>query len=135
MTNPLVGDLKAFLAADSGVQAIVSGRLYPRVLPQNVTYPAISYDQVSGVRVRDLLGPSGKVRRRITVNSWASTNIGAWNLADAVRQALDGFDGMMGSTFVGSVILDNEIAFIEDEAGTVGVHRVLQDYIVAHAED
>jgi hypothetical protein len=135
MTNPLVGDLKQFLAADAGIAALVGSRIYPARLPQAVTYPALSYEQVSGIRVRDLLGPSGKVRRRVTVNSWALTNIQAFTVADAVRQALDGFDGWMGSTFVVSVILDNEIPLFEEEAGTVGVHRVIQDYIIGHSED
>lgn len=135
MTNPLVSDLHQFLVADAGISALVGRRVYPQNLPQAVTYPAISYEQISGVRVRNLLGPGGKVRRRIAINLWASTNIEVWNLADTVRRALDGFDGWMGSTFVGSTRLDNEVAFEEEEAGTVGEHRVLQDYILAHLED
>ena len=54
--------------------------------------------------------------------------------ADTVRQALDGFAGMMGDTEVGSTILDLEIPFFEEAAGTVGIHRVMQDYQIGHTE-
>lgn len=133
--NPHIGDLAQFLVRATDVAALIGVRVYPRQLPQAVTVPALSYFQVDAIRVRELDGPAGKVRRRIQIDSWARTHTEAWNLADAVRLALDGFSGMMGSTDVGSVNMQNEIEFFEPDAGTVGLYRVMQDYIIGHLED
>lgn len=130
----LTGDLYSFLTRDTGIAALVVARCYPTSLPQAPTFPALTYEQVDAVRVRAVYGPAGKVRRRITVNSWALTQSAVWELAEAVRAALDGFSGTMGSSEIGSTILETEIPFFEDEAGVVGIHRVMQDYQIGHKE-
>ncbi len=135
MTNRLlIGDLAQFLIRDAGVSAIIGVRCYPAPLPQSPVYPALSYGQIDAVRVRAVEGPAGKVRRRVQIDSWAKTNPERWELADAVRTALDGFRGMMGSTEIGSVDMQNETAFFEEQAGTVGIYRVAQDFIIGHLE-
>lgn len=131
----LAGDLKAFLETDTTIGALVDDRCYPQVLPQKPTLPAIVYSQASGVRVYDLGGADGKARLRVTVHSWATTHAGAHALADAVRARLSGFYGWMRDSKIGSVILDNEFDLNDEEAGTVGLFRVVQDYIVAVLED
>lgn len=132
----MLQDMVATLEAASAVNTLVSGRIYPRRLPQNPTLPAITYQQVSAVRVRDLTGPAGKSRHRISINCWASTTAGAHALAQAVRQSIDGFQGWWRDTFVGSVNLDNEFDLDEEGAGLVdvGYPRVVQDYIISHME-
>lgn len=131
----MLEDLRDFLLQDTNIATKVSTRCYPQVLPQNPALPALTYSQVSAVRLYELLGEAGKVRLRISISSWATTHIGAHQLADAVRRRLSGFYGWMSDTNVGSVILDNELDLFEEEAGTVGLYRVMQDYIVAQLED
>jgi hypothetical protein len=134
MANPLLKDLFSFLTRDPNITALIGLRCHPTNLPQAPTFPALSYAQIDATRVRELEGPAGKVRRRVSISSWARNSIGVWVLADTVRVALDGFAGMMGDTEIGSVILENEIPFFEEQAGTVGIHRVMQDYQLAHIE-
>lgn len=134
----MLSDLRAHILDDSGVSSLVDERMYPVMLPQNVTYPALSYNQVSGVRIYDLCGPTGRVKPRISINSWATTYAEVRSLADAVRQAIEGFTGTMGDspgTPISDVKLDNEVDLFEDEAGTIGIYRVMQDYILSHSED
>lgn len=135
MANPLLKDLFSFLTRDPGITALIALRCHPAVLPQAPTFPAISYSQIDATRVRAVAGPAGKVRRRVSINSWARNSIGVWVLADTVRSALDGFAGMMGDTEIGSVILENEIPYFEDQVGTAGIYRVMQDYQLAHIEE
>lgn len=130
----MLSDLVTFLGNASAVSSIVSSRIYPQLLPQKPTYPAITYNQVSAIRVEDLSGPAGKARKRISINCWAITEKAAHQLADAVRHTINGFNGHWADTNVGSVRLDNEFDFFEQEGGTIGVYRVVQDYIVAHLE-
>lgn len=133
----MITDLVARLTGSSAISAIVLSRVYPQVLPQAPTLPAISYNLVSAVRVRDLEGPAGKSRHRISINCWANTYAAARSLADAVRREIDGYgSGYMGDTFVGSISLENEIDLFEEDAGrqNVGIYRVVQDYIISHLE-
>ncbi len=123
--------LRAFLLARPSIVALVGARIYPQILPQKPTYPAITYAQASGVRLRILEGPAGRARPRISINSWADTHETMDAVADAVRAALDGYAGPMGDLNVGSVVLDNEFETFEEEAR---MHRKLQDYIISHEE-
>ena len=131
----LAVDLTAFLKADPTIATAVSGRVFPNIVPQASPFPAISYNQVSGVRLYDINdGPTGRAMPRITINSWAVRYLDVRNLADAVRKRLNGFRGMMGSTNVGRITLDNEFDTFEQEAGQDGIHRVVQDYIISFVE-
>jgi hypothetical protein len=136
MTANFLPDFIAYLGNVSAISALVSTRIYPQRLPQAVTFPAIYYSQVSAVRVYNLSGATGRARRRVTINIVAETESSADAIAKAVRQAISGWTGgWMADTFVGSILLDNEYDFFEEDAGTVGVYRIAQDYIVAHLED
>ena len=130
----LVLELRAYLLADSAIASLIGVRMHPVNLPQNIRYPALSYMQVSNVRERDLCGPAGFAHPRISINSWSETYIGARDLAEAVRVALEGFRGQFTPTGarVGSARLDNEL---DGDEPDVGIYRVLQDYIISHAED
>ena len=131
----MINELRTYLLADSAVQSLVNSRMYPVILPQGVNYPAISYNQVSNVRERDLCGPAGYAHPRITINAWAESYADVRSLATAVRQRLDGFRGQFSTpdgVRVGSVRLDNEI---DDYEQDVSVYRVLMDFIVSHEED
>lgn len=131
----LVIDLTAFLKADPTIAAAVGGRVFPNIVPQGSTFPALSYNQVSGVRLYDINdGPTGRAMPRITINSWAERYLAVRQLADAVRQRLNGFRGVTGSTFISRITLDNEFDTFEEEAGQSGIHRVVQDYIISFVE-
>lgn len=131
----IIPDMVAYLQRQTAITDLVSGRIYPQKLPQNPKLPALTYHQVSAVRVRDLSGPAYKARRRFSIHSWAATYKAAHELAEAVRQTLDPFDGFWADTEVGHIMLDNEFDLFEEEAGFVGIYRVVQDYIIAHLED
>lgn len=132
----MIAEMVSWLGRQSAVTSIVSTRIYPEKLPQKPTLPALSYGQVSAVRVRDLSGPAYKVRKRISFSCWATTYLGAHALADALRQTLDPFYGTSwGDVEVGHISLDNEFDLFEEEAGTVGIYRVVMDFIIAHTED
>lgn len=127
----MLSDLVGFLET---LSSAASDRIYPMVLPQAPAYPAITYEQVSGVREVSLCGPTGRTKPRISISSWARHYGDAHELADEIRVALQGFRGTMGSTQIDDVKLDNEVDLFEQEAGTKGVHRVVQDYIISFVE-
>lgn len=126
----LESELRARLIADGGVAALISARVYPLILPQAPTYPALTYQRISGPRLHHLTGSSGRGVARIQTDSWAETYAAAQALAAAVRAALDGFDGLL-STLRAVVRLENERDLYE---GTPEIYRVTQDWRVQHTD-
>jgi len=124
--------LFSFLSGEQNVTALVGSRIYPLKLPQAATYPAITYQRVSGDRIRSLDGPSGLADPRIQLDLWDKTYSGVKALADTVRGALDGFRGLMGTDNIGGVLLLSDSDFYEQG---VEVFRVIQDYSIWHKEN
>lgn len=129
------GDLRTYILQDATVLGLIAARMYARVLPQNVIYPASSYYLASVVENRSLSGPGGKERARFSVTSWATTYGGAKALAKAIKARINGLSATIGSTKITHVHLENEMDANEEEAGEIGssgVYGVMQDFIVAH---
>lgn len=120
------------LSTHAGVAALVATRIYPILMPQNTTLPAITKQRISGPRVQSLVGSSGLAYPRYQVDAWASTYDGAKAVADQVRAALDGFRGYVGTVRIGGIRLIGDQELYEEETRT---HRVSQDFSVWHDED
>lgn len=121
--------LRKTIIEDNGVKNVTT-RAYFNYIPQNPTYPLIVLQRVTGSRVHHLGGPSGAVRFRAQVESWAETYDAAKSLANLIRVALDGKEHTQdGVTF--SCLSQAEIDGYED---AVGVHRIIQDYSVRYTE-
>jgi len=123
--------VRTILTDDANVAAQISTRMYPARLPQGVTLPAIVYQRVSAMRLNDLSGPSGFARPRVQLDLWASTYSGVKTLARVVRQALDGYSGVVDGFGVADAIIDSELDLYEPG---VDDYRVVQDYFVWHDE-
>ena len=55
------------LTSDGTVSGLVGTRVYPDIMPQGVTYPAITYQRVSTVRTAMLSGVDDFTQVRIMV--------------------------------------------------------------------
>jgi hypothetical protein len=89
--------LRALLLASPGVSTLVGARVYMTILPPAVTYPAVTYQIVSGESHYSHQGPSDLGSPRVQVDCYAETDIGVLALRDAVMAALSGFKGHAGS--------------------------------------
>lgn len=78
------------LAADSGIAAIVSTRIYQEVAPTNVTMPYITWQIISDVPTGHLGAESGIARKVVQIDLFASTDIACNALEDEVRKSIDG---------------------------------------------
>ena len=92
--------VRAILAADAGVSALVGTRIYPDRLPQNVTYPAITYEMYSEDSFEAMDGLLGIAEATIEVTCWASTRLVASSVQDAVRLALANYQGTSSGVVV-----------------------------------
>lgn len=65
-------DLYEHLRTDSGIAAVVGSRIYPVILPQNSTKPAITYQEITGIPQTDLSGDDGDLQEiRLQIDCWA----------------------------------------------------------------
>jgi len=77
------------LTADTSILAVASNRLYPDVMPQNPTMPAITYERESCQRINSLGGYGGLENPHIIICSWATRKDDAGDLADKVFDAMN----------------------------------------------
>lgn len=124
-------DLITFLKAGSAVATLVAARIYPLTMPQGGEYPAVTTQRIDGPRVRSLSGPSNLAHPRFQIDCWATTYASVKAAAQAVRQRLDGYRGLMGTTTVGGVSLESDTDDFEPDTG---LYRVSLDFIIWHKE-
>lgn len=74
------------LSTHAGTAALVSTRVYPVILPQNVTMPAIAYQRISGTAQN---GTTQIREARYQISCWGSTFASAQSVATQVRAALE----------------------------------------------
>lgn len=125
------GALYTLLTGTSAVSAIVGTRIYPVVLPQKPTLPAITMQRIPGSRVRSTRGPSGLAQSRYQVDCWAATQTAAEELAGVVRAATDGYRGTVSEVRIGGISVSGDRDFYEPDAK---YNRVSFDLIIWHEE-
>lgn len=110
------------LAGNAGISALVSTRIYPVLIPQDGTLPAVTYQRVSGGQINSTDGFTALENPRIQIDCMATTYAGAKAVAAAVFSAMEG-----STTFDALLISDTDI--YEDE---VECYRVSMDFSVWH---
>lgn len=76
--------IRAVIAADTAVTAIIKDRLYPLRVPQGVSLPAVTYQEISGDDGMTTDGALGLVDGRFQFTCWSTTHAGAAALRDAL---------------------------------------------------
>jgi hypothetical protein len=110
--------------------ALVSNRVYAQFLPQDSTFPAITYSTISGVRNYHHSGQS-YAEHRIQIDCWAEGYLEAKNVAVQVRTALSGYTGTFDSKSVMSCFLLNETNLYDMDTQ---LYRVILDFRFAIEE-
>lgn len=129
-------DLVAYLAGVSGVSAIAGTRIRPVALEQDDARPAVTVRRMPSDHDHRLSGGAGRSTATFQIRSWGNLYKDADTLGEAVRQAMQGFGGTMGSTEVTSVRLVNDFddfVYIPPGSGK-GVFCVVNDYHVQYVE-
>ena len=120
------GAIRAAILASAPVAAMVGTRVYPMMLPQAPTFPAIVYQRISTVPDMLVDGP-GFAPIRMQLSMWATTFDGARTLADAVVTALHGYHG-------GELRLSRLINLLDDYEPDTKLFRVIADFRVHHTQ-
>ena len=83
------------LLADAAVSALIGTRMYPLVLPEQCSYPALTYQLISSPETYTNDGPLGEVRARIQIDAWGKRYAQVKAVSKAVRASLNGFVGTL----------------------------------------
>lgn len=105
--------LRTRLLAVSGVTDLVGTRIYPQWTPQNATLPAVVYQFIYGDNVGHMGAPSGLASARIEYACFADLQTTAFTVAEAIRTALDGWNGTVDSVEVHEIRLDSRYDEVE----------------------
>lgn len=107
-----------YLTSKSAITDLVGTRVYPHHLPQsNTVYPALTIQLIDSQHVHHLQGASGVATARVQIDCWSDMLSEVVTLAEAVRNAMQGFSGTMDGVNVHFIQL----------AGTRNVHEAPQD--------
>lgn len=118
--------LRERLLEVAAVTNLVSSRIYPVILPQVPTYPAIVYEVVGTERGKAYRGPHNLVQSRVQLDFFADDYDEAWQIEDAVRTALNGYVGSLSGTKFWSVDFEDANDLYSQE---LKKWRVVSDYI------
>lgn len=122
------------LSNNSALTAVVSTRINPLRLPQETSFPAITYQTISVVPHPSKSGPSKSDFARVQINSFGTTYQSAVQVADLVRTALQvATPGVFNSVSVQTIYYDGEAHLSEDYAGFAGIYHIASDYIINYA--
>ena len=103
----------------TALSGIAGGRVYPLVIPENSTMPAISYLRIASTPENTLDGGATIDQIRIQVDTYAKTYAEAKTVSASVRSAME------SASFKGTLQTDQDL--YEPE---VKLYRVIQDYYV-----
>lgn len=118
--------LYTLLSGAAGVTAITTG-IFPSVIPQQATYPAIAYSK-DQTRFHDSYdGRNGLTTTQFQIDCYGHTAADAETLAGAVKTALIEY-----RTYpINRIRIDNEMTLFEPETE---LHRVLLQFTIWHVE-
>jgi len=126
----------AILMGDSNLQALVDGRVGPGGDPVEGK-TSVVFHVISSIRGHTQSGPDDLAMPTLQVNSYGARDYTAEQVSDAVRKALDGFNGTVNGVFISYMALDDEGDLDDFEPGNrrVSRHGVRQDYLVSYTEN
>lgn len=103
-----------YLINDSNINALVSGRVYPIILPQNAVYPCITYRRSGDDRNYDFAGQTGFVAGFIDIDAWGDTFSAAKGLQKTILTAIKNYKGLMGTVTVDRAFISASVDVYED---------------------
>jgi hypothetical protein len=130
------------LLADTGA-GTTTYRIYPNTAPQsaidNEPSSYATYFIVSRTSPRHLGGPIGLTETRIQVDVYARTYILAQEIAETIRENVDGFNGEISGTNGSMLIRGVRLEDMRDQyefgdSSESGWHRVSLDFAMWHSQ-
>lgn len=129
-----------YLSSNAAIASLVGTRIYPQRAESGAARPYITYAKIGNDHVHHQGGAAGLTSAMRQLDVWADSALSAESVYDALRTALDGMSGTMGTgayeTTVESIlIVDDDEGFEKPTDGSQQAtyrHRV--DITIWHRE-
>lgn len=128
----MITDLVAHLEADAALSALIGTRIYPQILPQQGTLPAVVYQLISRTPASMRNANDNLVQTRWQWSINARTYASAVAISTALKAALQSFSS--SDPRVDHLFLDNERDDTEPEFDENNYYRRLLDVLIWHEE-
>lgn len=129
--------LYSYLSTYAGLSALISTRIYPDILPQDPTYPAITYSDVSEDEVETFNTPNTLIGPTIQFTCWGETRASTKAVAKQLRLAFKNYSGVMAGESgltVSAIKKINSISDIETENNRIIAYKVMMDFEIWYQE-
>ena len=122
------------LTGSSQVTALVGLKIYPGLIPQNTTMPALTYELVSGVDIAPINAQAGGVimRSRVQISALARTYAEVKTIHEAIRGALLFKSGLISDVQV--LAITRELIGSDERDDESGLYMQAVDYLLTHDE-
>ncbi len=101
--------LYAYLSLYAPLTALVGMRLYPSIAPASAAFPYVTVQRLAVESLYHFGGASATHDTLVQVDCWALSAAEAQQVAQVLRQSLDGFTGVWDSLEVDGVFVENEL--------------------------
>lgn len=108
-------------AVSDYLQPKLNNRLFPFLLPQKCSLPAVVYLPISVERLHSLLADTGFVKQRLQFSCFGKSYKEAVQTAKTIQTELQNFSGAMSGLSIGSVLLMEEITDYEQDTDIYSV--------------
>ena len=123
--------LYSFLTGNANLEALVGERIYPVVIPPQVTArPVVTFSQESGDFIEHLAGRSDTRFAEFSVDCWGTSYESARAVSDVVETELVGYRGTFGAVNAESIRMENDFD-VPPEPDT-GLFRVSLRFVIAY---
>ena len=129
--------LYSYLSTKASITALVSTRIYPEVAPDSAAYPFITYNIFGESHDHAMQGATGLTNPTLQLDVWADTIADRVTISEAIRNALDGYTGNMGTEnlSIRNCFLQNRANYTEsDGEGKTPAYRSSLDFSIWHVE-
>jgi len=120
------------LSNNAALTALISTRINPVRIPQESSFPAVSYQLVSEVPNPTKSGHSHTEFARVQVNAYGVTLASAESVATAIRTAFEvvTLPATFNTIKCQTIEFDGELQTADDTAAFAGLYQISQDYII-----
>ena len=120
------------LSNNAALTALISTRVNPVRIPQESSFPAVSYQLVSEIPNPTKSGHSRTEFARVQVNAYGVTLASAESVASAIRNAFEvvTLPATFNSIKCQTIEFDGELQTADDTAAFAGLYQISQDYII-----
>lgn len=125
------GALYTMITGNTSLATLIDNRVYPLVVPDGCTYPAVAYQQISIVHTKNHSGPDDVLQVRMQLTIHAEGYDTARTVLKALRDRLDGYVGIVSDVDVKEIEVQNMYDGYDYDSGLAVIRM---DLIIRYKE-